>query len=1148
MSTTTDNEGSTEQTTSVTAPLVDTSMTLGIWGDKIKARHAVAAAPILFPLAVAIGAALTGVLWVAAGSLVVAMLLTPPLFRIEQKNPLYRSVPERIARWRANRTLKQSLPWGPDDVRGNEEALHGVKRIDYAPSGGAAPELADGRVCGLVELNGSPTAMQEQSEATTFANQYERVLDEEIEDFDVAVYSTTMAHDPETVVGGLLDRATGAVEAVATTAAGTVPEGLGEGRRGRVVREFLTDVADWFMTEDEEQWAANHFRHFVIVDVSEANGRVEEDVRATAENPGGERSRRSWLPSFLPFVGGTARGEAGSQSERRQAQRDVLDDRLTAIERAMASIDGVEAQRCDVLTTSEVLLQFWSGVETEPGDAVLNAFRRDEAELSGYGTATERWLAPDRIDVDGSVVEIGDQLARTFSVTPGSWPAHPEPHFLGDLYTMREVDLDVKWHLGAEDKPAAISAIEDEGPRVGIELDDRADAGDWSARTIQSDQQALQSMHQALTDTAAQPWQVSLYVTVRVGPEEAYRVIEKSGIQDVEVAKRKALDDHSKKVRNTLTTNKAGLGLQTDQLATLALFRSSSPLGQDYYDSFTGPSKRTRMTGAAVAASLPFATGHLVEAQGRRWGRDKQTGLPVRASLYERGAAPHAFTFGQSRSGKTYDVLTADAEWYLENPDERTLIVCDTEGGFEALTELCGGKHIVVDGTETINPLHIEQPPRHVLERERGKGYSHLEMKVDEVVEFFCAVIREQGGDPSDYFPILDSVVRDAYQQRGIREDPRTHGKESPTPQDVIDLLGEQLEDPASVTWKDNEAEVAKRKDKVAELLDLLSAFKPGNRLDFMRGATDAGLLTTDANMIYIDLSQASADDSIMLHLILGQLYQRVKRRGKFKFTVDEAHHLLHSEEMVEYLEDAARAWARYDASLHFVTQNPREFIERAQSTDQGAENKRKTILEQCSTIQAFRTPQIDDERHLLRQLGMNDTQAEWITSKAVQGKMGHGYSECLVNFQDQDGWYELHVEASPFQDLLWIWNPRLHETDLFDYLDKWWDWERHEKVGAGPPTDPERVEAAGTPDPLNHIDGRNVGIEESDVEESELPPGASQAPVETLTRDVERCLAITSDDSRCSRTARSDGFCYQHDESNRTIDDYRPQTTPADD
>ncbi|PCR91073.1 gas vesicle protein GvpO, halophile-type [Natrinema ejinorense] len=42
----------------------------------------------------------------------------------------------------------------------------------------------------------------------------------------------------------------------------------------------------------------------------------------------------------------------------------------------------------------------------------------------------------------------------------------------------------------------------------------------------------------------------------------------------------------------------------------------------------------------------------------------------------------------------------------------------------------------------------------------------------------------------------------------------------------------------------------------------------------------------------------------------------------------------------------------------------------------------------------------------------------------------------------------------------------------------------------------------------------------------------------EADTQSQEQCKALTTDGERCSRPAREDGFCYQHDESDSTVSD----------
>lgn len=47
---------------------------------------------------------------------------------------------------------------------------------------------------------------------------------------------------------------------------------------------------------------------------------------------------------------------------------------------------------------------------------------------------------------------------------------------------------------------------------------------------------------------------------------------------------------------------------------------------------------------------------------------------------------------------------------------------------------------------------------------------------------------------------------------------------------------------------------------------------------------------------------------------------------------------------------------------------------------------------------------------------------------------------------------------------------------------------------------------------------------------------------------EADTCRALTTDGSRCSRPARENGFCYQHDEDDPTIDEEMPDDEASDD
>jgi hypothetical protein len=216
----------------------------------------------------------------------------------------------------------------------------------------------------------------------------------------------------------------------------------------------------------------------------------------------------------------------------------------------------------------------------------------------------------------------------------------------------------------------------------------------------------------------------------------------------------------------------------------------------------------------------------------------------------------------------------------------------------------------------------------------------------------------------------------------------------------------------------------------VSDLLDKLSGFKQGGKYQHMVGETETSITDPDVDMAYLDLQQlqgqSDAEKSVMLHLMLSQVYEKVKRTdGKLVFMIDEAHILLHSDEMVQWLQKAAREWARYDACMWFISQSPREFLQQSGTKEVGQENHRRTIVDQCSTIQLFRTPRVDPET--LEQFGLNGRQISFVRDEATPGKAGKGYSECLIHFEDKQGWFPTYVEASPFEDHVLRYTPREH-------------------------------------------------------------------------------------------------------------------------
>lgn len=1074
MSTDPSNTETTSTRTSLVLPYVDTDVTIKgvITFDNVHTFAVPFAALVVALLAWSVEATA-----LALVAFLVGLIGLPIVLYLTYTNPYYLSSRERLEQFIESRRLQQKFPYEYHEALGRQ--IHGVER--FYPDGTA--KMTDGRRVGLIQVTGVNACRITDDESQSYVGALTSGIDEQIKDVSFSIYGTSSDFETEELVKHYTDRANGTDKWKDKPLART-------DRAAQYVRELLVDVANWFVEAEAPKWDANKWGYYVVVDVSPSGSNTTQSTK---------RTNRSWRSRLLPMVG----DEETETQDRETELRAELDQQMSTVEGALASVEGLDTERAGVLDHSSVLLQYWSGEPaTSLSTEVKKAMADDDNRVNVGETPTERMLTPSKFDAKDGRIEVGDELCKTFCVM--DWPVEPPPFFLADLFTMRKANIDVRIHVEPEHKQAAIDELEKTYADVESEEMERNRNMDASKIQIQNDKDAVRKMYLLLRNTTAQPWKVSMYVTVRVGPTEAYEYAQQTGRggDDLYLAKVRALEAACQDVLEVMTSAPAGLGPRqaSTNASALDMFESSSPTGTDLYHEMGDKPKRTRMLGGSIGAMFPWCGGVMQEPGGLRFGRNKQNGSAIFADPFERGA-PHLLTLGQTRSGKTYSVETALAEWFCADPT-RTLIVCDTEQGFEGLTQLCGGKHVVVDGKQTINPFDIQRPPKRIRESNIGAS-NHFQMKIDEVTSFFAGILRAQGIDPSRYISTIEDAVQETYESIGITRDPETHNKESPTISDFVTVLENMLTNPEEFTFTGHEREAEQRVRVVSNLLDKLSGFKEGRKYHHMVGETDASLLDREIDMAYIDLSQfneaSEAEKSVMLHLIFGQVYQKVKRtRGEIIFLIDEAHFLLHSEEMIEYLQDAARSWARYDAALWFVTQSPREFIERAQSIGEGQENQRRTILDQCSTIQTFRTPRIEPEL-LMDGLGQNHSQADFVRNTAVTGSSESQYSECLIHFQDREGWWESRIEASPFEDLVWNYAGRKH-GDFHQYIVDNWD---------GISARPDEIRTAKESENGYGHDSRrgNNGHDRDEMSDSDTPDptseSQSQSPEQTSHEDT---------------------------------------------
>lgn len=976
--------------------------------------------------------------------------------------------------------LTNRLPWGP-----TETARESIHELDTIYHDGVA-EMEDGRLCIPIKLQGRNVYGETQADKNKLVSQLSSAIDKDL-DCSFRWYSTSRRESA--------DRLANPYEQRGLSFRGTDAGGTG------YLRALLFDVATWMREADVPDWDASRWDHYLVVQVTPEDGDVSDhrteretplETIVRIINPlAGDQTvsginkrremRRTLTDRIDTVLGNVAGAVEGLEAERPSPDEHAClllsywtdehhtpDEELQLAHKRTGDGPSVwpRARSFDTQTADE---------SATPDDPVGNQLANDrltnntpptaaadggvdppshDTDETESGTTTA--FDASHIDVGEGYIQIGEQYCKTFWIE--EFPAFPESVCFEELFTTPGVDVDVCIHVDPEHKRSVREELDNDQNFLSGEGDMKAVEGDHSASDIRSDQDLYDEFATEL-EGATESWKINGYVTVRVGPQKVVDDLndlpdDEYDFESLDAAMMQSLINESRKVRRILTSGPEHLLPKVPQKSQLEAFRSCGPTSRDVYNDESRDELATRALGGAVGAMFPPCSATIFEDDGIDWGRNQHNGTHVRADPFQRGSSPHMITIGKSRSGKTYGATKAAQRWYADQsngatdtsapsdssdtePHDRTLIVCDTESGFDGLTKACDGEHIVIDGSATINPLDIHPVPEHLLEASGGKEDPYR-MQVDAVVQFFVGILDSQGvPNPESFTSTIEEALEHTYAEYEIYPgQPTSLHNESPTVEDFIETLREIGDNPEKFSFGGAEWETAPKVEQAARLLDKLSGFrddeKRTGKYSHFVGHSDIDIMNDDVDMVYLDLKQfqnsADAEKAAMLQLMLTLVANKIRTtEGEKIFMADEAHFLLHSESMSQWLSSAAREWARYDAALWFISQHPEEFVTTDQADD--ADSKKDEILGQVSMMQVYYASNVKPE--VWRAFGLNDHHISLIDESLTRGKSGQGYSECLISFDDRKGWLPIYVEASPLEHLLLTYTPR--EDDDFD-------------------------------------------------------------------------------------------------------------------
>lgn len=697
---------------------------------------------------------------------------------------------------------------------------------------------------------------------------------------------------------------------------------------------------------------------------------------------------------------------------------------------------SVQANNRATVPGSETLKSWVASVR----EGVLNPI--DRGKVSGEVDQLQAALSPTTFTPvhGGECLQVGDQFTRTYWLT--GWPNKPTVHFLEQIQKQSGIDFDMTIRCEPDSEQNTLGAIDDEAEDISAVVSEHGENNDnYQADATASREQLYSRMYEIIEQTSATPWFLNAYITVRAGEKKALddleQLIDESDEDNsdltVDVARWRDLKNKSKDIRKQIESDPSGMVAVRDYGNHPELFKSAFPAEKDHYEENSHKDRYTRTADGTIGAILPFTRDCVTDPDGVEYGRSRYHGQKIVVDQSERKGPPHKITVGNSGVGKTYDAKKKSTRFF-STTDNATVIAADTMGNFDSPVELTNGNKIELGVTSSINPLEIQETDVDDAEKLEGSPYR---MAYDGFVSFIRQTIQKQGGDPSELMPAIHQATDRTYIEKSdiVPGDPSTYSKEnSPDLNDFRDVVGEMISDPRSFTRGGEKVLAEEVREKASKLQRRLVVFSQSDNMSYLEAEGESHIQTGKYNWIDMEevAREGSADKSILLPLVMRKINEAVKRAdGPVWVIFDEAHYLLNSDEMVDWLQRAYRHFRQQGAGMWCLSQRPEEFANK-DSVERGDGNDDKdSIRGMSSIIQWFSVPDLDDS--VAQMWGMNDDQAHFVREEARPGNLGN-YASGIVTFNSESEWYTFETQAGFVEDAMINYDPSDH-GDFDEYM-----------------------------------------------------------------------------------------------------------------
>jgi len=295
------------------------------------------------------------------------------------------------------------------------------------------------------------------------------------------------------------------------------------------------------------------------------------------------------------------------------------------------------------------------------------------------------------------------------------------------------------------------------------------------------------------------------------------------------------------------------------------------------------------ITTYSLSAFFPFTSPFLQLDESGVWLGQNKNNIPIIRDIFKLSNA-NGLILASSGSGKSFFAKLLIARYLLNGTK---VMVVDPQGEYKNLVNVFNGELIELSRTSKtmINPLDL-----------MGHDYSEKRLSLMDLMPVMLGELTE----PQKSF--IDRALTEAYQRKGITENPETWGNEEPILSDVLEIL-KSFEKKA----------ITLEKTTIRSLINRLSMYTEGV-FSFMNRHTN---INFQNNFVCFDIGNMPKQvKPVMMFLILDYVYMKMKSGLERKLLlIDEAWSLLSRTEDASYIFEIVKTCRKFNLGLLLINQ-----------------------------------------------------------------------------------------------------------------------------------------------------------------------------------------------------------------------------------